>query len=142
MMQINNTVGVNRHSDYSKLLSCPMESQLLPWPCFNQQTVQILEFFIITDLAVSARSDRSKSEFYVSLSVDTWYLKIQANSRISLLPLLVFTITLYISAASKNHFSCLPDLPQPARWEENWFKQKKGWHHSSQNKRLFREVGY
>ena len=29
------------------------------------------EFFMINDLAVSARSGRSKSEFYVCLSIDT-----------------------------------------------------------------------
>ena len=43
MMQINATVGVNKHSGNSKLPSCPMKSQLLLWPCFNQQTVQILD---------------------------------------------------------------------------------------------------
>ena len=75
-----------------------------------------MEFFVITDLAVSARSGRPKSEFYVCLSVDTWYLKIQVNSRISLLPLLVFTITLYVSTTSKQHFSCVPDLVETAKF--------------------------
>ena len=75
-----------------------------------------VEFFAITDLAVSARSGTPKSEFYVCLSVDTWYLKIQVNSRISLLPLLSFTITVYTSTTSKNHVSCLPDLAETAKF--------------------------
>ena len=57
---------------------------------------------MINDLAVSARSGRSKSEFYVCLSIDTWYLKIQVHSRTNLLPLLVFIITFYISTTSKK----------------------------------------
>ena len=72
----------------------------------------VIEFFAITDLAVSVRP---KSEFYVCLSVDTWYLKIQVHSRTSLLPFLVFIITLYISTTSKNHSSCLPDLAETAK---------------------------
>ena len=62
-----------------------------------------------------ARSDRSKSEFYVCLSVDNWYLKIQVHSRTSLLPLLVFIIALYISTTSKNHNLYLPDLAETAK---------------------------
>ena len=60
------------------------------------------EFLGINNLAVSARSLRSKSEFTVCLSVDTWDLKIQVQSRTSLLPLFVFIITLYISTTSKK----------------------------------------
>ena len=85
-------------------------------PVNRHARLKTMKFFAITDLTVSARSGRPKSGFYVCLSVDTWYLKIQANSRISLLPLLVFTITLYISTASKNHFSCLPDLAETAKF--------------------------
>ena len=67
-------------------------------------------------MAVSARSGRSKSEFYVCLSVDTWYVKIQVHSRTSLLPLLVFIITFYISTTSKNYNSYLPDLAEAAKY--------------------------
>ena len=48
---------------------------------WNTKVTATLEFFAINDLAVSARSGRSNSEFYVCLSVDTWYLKIQVQSR-------------------------------------------------------------
>ena len=74
------------------------------------------EFFAIMDLAVSARSGRPKSEFYVCLSVDTWHLKIQVHSRTIFWPLLVYTITLYISTTSKNYNSYLPDLAETAKF--------------------------
>ena len=83
---------------------------------FGQHVFQILEFFMINDLAVSARSGRSKSEFNVFLSVDTWYLKLQLHSRTSLSPLLVFITTLYISTTSKNYNSYLPDLAETAKF--------------------------
>ena len=71
-------------------------------PTPPRRNVCPFEFFTINDLAVSARSGRPKSEFYVFLSVDTWYLKIQVHSRTNILPLLVFIITLYISTTSKK----------------------------------------
>ena len=74
----------------------------------------LIEFFAIKNLAVSARSGRPKSEFYVCLSADTWYLKIQVHSRTSILPLLVSIIALYISTTSKNYNSYLPDLAETA----------------------------
>ena len=39
-MQADDTVGINKHSDNSKLPSHPMESQLLLQPYFRQQTIQ------------------------------------------------------------------------------------------------------
>ena len=78
--------------------------------------VQSIEFFTISDLAVSARSGRSKSEFYVYLPANTWYLKIQVHSRTSPLPLLVCIITLYISTTLKNCNSYLPDLAETAKF--------------------------
>ena len=68
-----------------------------------------MEFFATTDLAISARP---KSEFYVSLSVDTWYLKIEVNSKVSLLPLFGF----YHCTTSKNRILCLPDLAETAKF--------------------------
>ena len=82
----------------------------------KQSGLKIFEFFTISDLAVSARSGRSKSEFYVYLSADTWYLKIQVHSGTSLSPLLVCIITLYISTTSKNYNSYLPDLAETAKF--------------------------
>ena len=86
--------------------------------------VYTLEFFAIKDLAVSARSGRPKSEFYVCLSVDTWYLKMQVHSSTSLLPLLVSNIFLYISTTSKNYNLYLPDLAETAKFlfAKNWIK--------------------
>ena len=75
----------------------------------------LIEFFTINDLAVSARSGKSTSEFYVYLSVDTSHLKKHVHSRKSLLPLLVFIITLYISTTSKKYDSYLPDLAELAK---------------------------
>ena len=74
-----------------------------------------MEFFAINDLTVSARSGRSESEFYVCLSVDTWYLKIHMHSRTSRLPLLPFIINLYISITSKNFSLYLPDLAEAVK---------------------------
>ena len=34
-MQADDTVGVNKHSDNSKLPSCPMKSQLMLQSCFQ-----------------------------------------------------------------------------------------------------------
>ena len=82
----------------------------------SRNSSQLIEFFTINDLAVSARSGRSESEFYVCLSVDTWYLKIQVHSRTCLLPLLVLMSTLYISTTSKNYNSYLPDLAETAKF--------------------------
>ena len=76
----------------------------------------LVEFFTINNLAVSARSGRSKSEFYVCLSVDTWHLKIQAHSMTSHLPLLVFIITIHISTTSKNYNLYLPYLAETAKF--------------------------
>ena len=73
----------------------------------------LIEFFAIKDLAVSGRP---KSEFYVCLSADTSYLKIQVHSRTILLPLLVFIITLYISTTSKSYNSYLSDLAETAKF--------------------------
>ena len=79
----------------------------------KKTTTVIFEFFTISDLAVSVRSGRSKSEFYVCFSVDTWHLKIQVHSRTGILSLF---ITLYISTTSKNYNSYLPDLAETAKF--------------------------
>ena len=71
---------------------------------------------MINNLAVSARSGRSKSEFYVCVFVDTWYVKIQVHSGTSLLPLLVLIITLYFSTTSKNYNSYLSDLAETPKY--------------------------
>ena len=80
---------------------------------FKLTIMAIFEFFAIKDLAVSGRP---KSEFYVCLSVDTSYLKMQVHSRTILLPLLVFIITFYISTTSKSYNSYLSDLAETAKF--------------------------
>ena len=60
------------------------------------------EFFTINDLAVSARSGRSKQEFYLFVFVDTWFLKRNVHSWTTLLALFIFIITIYISTHIKR----------------------------------------
>ena len=64
--------------------------------CLVHQIHAILEFFMINNLAVSARFGRSKSKLYVCMFVDTWYLKRHVYFRTNLLPLLVFIIILCV----------------------------------------------
>ena len=97
-------------------LSVMSSKRIKAYTLLSSKDERTIEFFTINNLAVSVRSGRSKSELYVCLSVDIWYLKIQVHSRTSLLPLLVFIITLYISETSKNYNLYLPDLTETANF--------------------------
>ena len=114
----NNSFSMFYMKSYTRLFSQINEIRGDFFTKTNQlnSPVRIFEFFMISDLAVSARCGRSKSEFFVYLSADTWYLKRQVHSRTRFLPLLVCVITLYISTTSKNCNSYLPDLAETAKF--------------------------